>query len=78
MIVKKSLFDEDERYTPIASDLDLEVHKALLPIFEKYFALGITIREIAYLMHNSVLDVELEKLFLIGDEHGNNIVIKGD
>jgi hypothetical protein len=50
------LFNKDERYTPIALDLDLEAGNLLRPLFRKYIEMGFPIREIEYIIERAVLD----------------------
>jgi hypothetical protein len=46
----KQFFDEHEEWTDVAIDIDREAELAVKPIFDKYIALGYSVRGIAYMI----------------------------
>ena len=60
--MKKSLFDENNRYTPNAIAIDGEANAVLTPIFQKYLNMGYSPQEIAHIMSRAVLENELAAL----------------
>ena len=58
----EKLFDKDEHFTELGSDLDMETHRAIRDIFANYVELGCSIREIEYIMKGAILDISLETL----------------
>lgn len=65
---KINLFNDNERYTELASDLNNEAYAAIKPIFDKYAELGCRIREIAHILHLSVIDEELDHVLAWSDK----------
>jgi hypothetical protein len=59
---KPSLFDDDNRYTPDATELDSLTHHALEDIFTQFVKKGYSPREIAHIMQLSIFDLELDKV----------------
>ena len=53
------LFDENDKRTPIAKDITKEVRPIVREIFDKYFALGYSIRDISYVLTSEVKEQEL-------------------
>ena len=53
------VFDDNDRYGPVAMDLDQEFRDALAPIFEVWHGKGYSIRDIAHVAHGAVFDREL-------------------
>jgi hypothetical protein len=62
----KRLFNDDERYTSIALDLDLEASRVIAPLFKKYIQLGFSIREIEYVIDKTVIDVSCLEIIELG------------
>jgi hypothetical protein len=56
----KSLYDETFRYTERAGSLDLETAVALKPLFKEAFEAGFNPREIAHIMHQVIVELELD------------------
>lgn len=63
----KSLYDDNDRYTNAANDFDLEVYRAIQPIFDKWVSLGFSIRDLACITRASVNNLELGALLSDGD-----------
>ena len=61
-IRQKSMFDANEKYLPIAANLEHEVSKLLKPIFIKYQEKGYTIRDISHILMLSIMDMETERI----------------
>lgn len=57
---KESLFNEDHRYTPDATTLDILTHQALKGIFMQFVEKGYSPREISHIMQLSMFDLELD------------------
>ena len=55
---RKSLFDENDKYTQEGLDLSGEVFTAILDVVKKYTALGYSYREIAGIAHGAVVEAE--------------------
>ena len=53
------LFDEEDNWAPIAEDITAEVRPIVREIFDKYFALGYSIRDISYVLNSEVKEQEL-------------------
>ena len=58
----KSLFNEYCNYTEEANSLDVETRNATKEIFDKYFKLGFSAREIYYVMDQAIHMYELTTL----------------
>lgn len=56
------MFDENERYSRAAIDLDNEIQNAVLPIILRYIKAGYRIREVAYVASSAIRDAELTEL----------------
>ncbi len=54
--------DSNESYTELASAIDREMYAALAPIFERYAAQGVSLRELAYVANQAVVDLHLSML----------------
>ncbi len=54
--------DPNESYTELASAIDREMYAALAPIFERYAAQGVSLRELAYVANQAVVDLHLSML----------------
>ena len=50
------LFDENQRYTNEASDIDSKIGNFLQPIFEEHLNKGGSVRELAAIAHSVVQD----------------------
>ena len=59
---KINLFNDHERYTDLAMDLNVEACQVIKPLFDKYISLGCKIREISFILHQSVTDIELDNI----------------
>lgn len=59
---KQSLFNNDNRYTPDATSIDILTHQALKDIFTEFVEKGYSPREIAHIMQLSITDLELQKV----------------
>lgn len=59
--MKKSLFNEKERYTETAQNIEQEMRNALSPILMKYRN-EFLLRELQILMNNAALDITLMEL----------------
>lgn len=55
----KSIYSEDDRYTPECNQLDIEVHDALKPVFDRWVALGYSIRQVSHLIQGAAYELEL-------------------
>jgi hypothetical protein len=62
MIDKAELFDEDERYSPAANDLDREINEAVASIMARYIESGYSIRDVEYIAMGAVREVALSAL----------------
>lgn len=59
----KSMYNEEWfSYLPIGNELDAETTKILRPIFDKYFKMGYSPREISQIMSSSIGMIECETL----------------
>lgn len=61
--MKTRLFDENERYTKEAFELDKSIMDAIGPIFYKYVEAGYSVRDIGLVMEMACVDFMLTKLF---------------
>jgi hypothetical protein len=66
----KSLYDENERQTKDADDLDGEVAQVLEPIFSKWVKEGFKIREIESVMRSVCMDLALDALLGLTSREG--------
>ena len=55
----KALYGEDDRYTAEANALDIQVHDALKPVFDRWAALGYSIRQISHVVQGAAYELEL-------------------
>jgi hypothetical protein len=58
----KSLFNEDERYTPEALEIDETTSNILRTIMLNFKNLGFSIREISHIMQNAIIGIEAEEI----------------
>ena len=56
------LFDENERYTQAALDLDAETAKAVQVIFDRYVTAGYSVRDVSFLMQKAINELELTEM----------------
>lgn len=56
----KTLFEEDERYSPLGLHFLREITKAVKPIIKGYAAKGYSIREISHIAQSAIGDFEVE------------------
>jgi hypothetical protein len=59
------VFNQHHRPLPVVDELDKEVQLVLTPVLEKYLALGLTPREIEYVVQHSVTDWMLDEILLL-------------
>lgn len=60
----------NDQMTDDAKALDMEAAELINPLFDKYHAMGYSLRDISYVIANSVRDCELEHLlFGFSDKH---------
>jgi hypothetical protein len=57
-----SLFDQDERYTPQAMEIEREFLEAIRPVFQRFAASGVSRREMHILLINCIADVVSEDI----------------
>lgn len=58
----KRLFDENDKWTLDANQLDREGRSALKEIFASYVAKGFSRRDISHILHLTIMDFELESI----------------
>ena len=56
---KDAFSNENERWAEEASSIADELHRATLPIFEKYYAQGYKARELSHLLMGVAWELEL-------------------
>ena len=59
---KNLLFDDNELYTAMADDLNLEVMAALKPIFDKYVKVGCPVRDVQSIVDYTANDLAMNHL----------------
>lgn len=61
--MKKSLYNEDETYSPEAFELSSEATRIIQPLFDKYIKDGYSIRQISHVITTAVWECELMGMF---------------
>ena len=69
------LFDENDKYTDVASSYDMKIMNALRPVFDQAKKEGGAIRDLMTVANGSVTDVGL--MILIGWDEPQNTEKKG-
>ncbi len=62
----KSLYDDDERYTPEAVELDSKIHSDMRKYFLEYISKGFSVRQISAIAVWAIKDIELVCLLYPG------------
>ena len=62
----KHLFDEDDKWTELCSQLDKETKGAIAPLFKKWVEAGYSIRQIEQIMHGTIVSESLLHLLRWG------------
>lgn len=67
---KKEFFDDSDRYTQGAEDIDRELSAALLPVITRYRTMGYSVRDITGMIVRTAIEIEQNINSHWHDSHG--------